>query len=63
MRSSFFLPCHAFKSANDIELSTSNYSEVNLLKEFLVRMGQEDKSGKFPETLLLQQSYLYNISS
>ena len=36
----------------------NNYGEMNLLKKFLVRMGQEDKSGKFSEILLLQQSYL-----
>lgn len=44
-------------------MSTVKYGEVNLLKEFLVMMGQEDKSGKFSVTLLLLQSYLYNISS
>ena len=44
-------------------MSTVKYGEVNLLKEFLVTMGQEDKSGKFSVTLLLHQSYLYNISS
>ena len=44
-------------------MSTVNYCEVNLLNEFLVTMGQEDKSGKFSETLFLHQSYLYNLSS
>ena len=59
---SLSLPC-VKKQVKWFRMNTVNYCEVNLLNEFLVTMGQEDKSGKFSETLLLQQSYPYNISS
>lgn len=39
------------------------YSDVNLLKESLETMGQEHKSSKCSESLLLQQNNLYNIST
>ena len=56
---------------NDVLLQilevSSNFmiSKVNLLKEFLITLRQEDISGKFSETSVhyFSQSYLHNIST